>query len=201
MSFLIIDSSNDEEEVFADAQESGGSPASPIPTTRVEKVDDSPRYGDVPGTEAYDKRTQDAVPDEIAVVPESSKSRPSPISIHSPSAATPPQSPIPVTRVEKVDPSSPSHGEVPGTKAYALREADAVPDAIAKAPEPASPSFSPEPPKSPGHPDIPQTVITRVDSEPRHGEVPGTEAYNLRKKDAEPDILEKKGDVPRKHSP
>ena len=141
------------------------------------------------------------MPDVIAVVPESSKSRPSPITIHSPPGVSPPQSPIPVTRVEKVDPSSPSHGEVPGTPAYAKRKADAVPDLIVRAPQPGSPSLPVDRPKSPGYQEIPKTVITRVDSEPRHGEVPGTEAYNLRASDAEPDILEKKGDVPSKPSP
>ena len=199
MSFST-ESSNDEEEVFTDARESDASPSSPIPTTRVEKVDDAPSHGDLPGTEAYDKRTQDAIPDEIAVIPENKQNRPSPIAINSPSAVTPPQqSPIPMTRVEKVDPTSPSHGEVPGTPAYAKRVADAIPDAIVKAPEAESPPIGDEPTEQPVNHDIPKTVITRVDSEPRHGEVPGTEAYNLRTSDAEPDILEKKGDVPSKH--
>ena len=197
---FLIESSNDEEEVFTDARESEASPSSPIPTTRVEKVDDAPSHGDLPGTEAYDKRTQDAVPDEIAVIPENKSNRPSPISIHSPPALTPPQqSPIPMTRVEKVDPASPSHGEVPGTPAHAKRIADAIPDAIVKAPEVDSPSMGNEPTQQPMRYEIPKTVITRVDSEPRHGEVPGTEAYNLRTSDAEPDILEKKEDVPSKH--
>ena len=104
-----------------------------------------------------------------------------------------------MTRVEKVDPTSPSHGEVPGTPAHAKRKADAVPDSIVKAPEPGSPSFADQGSTEPVKQEIPKTVITRVDSEPRHGEVPGTEAYNLRTSDAEPDILEKKGDVPSKH--
>ncbi|TDZ17811.1 Uncharacterized protein Cob_v009342 [Colletotrichum orbiculare MAFF 240422] len=41
--------------------------ASPIPKTRVEKVDDEPSYGEVPGTEAYRMREGDAEPDEIAI--------------------------------------------------------------------------------------------------------------------------------------
>lgn len=196
---ISTESSNDEEDVYADAQEGDGSPASPIPVTRVEKVDDDPRHGDVPGTEAYNKRTQDARPDEIAVIPEGTKNRPPPIAIGSSPVASAQHSPIPMTRVEKVDPSSPSHGEIPGTPAHAKRRADAVPDVIVKAPEPGSPSFMEEVPKEPSHQEIPKTVITRVDSEPSHGEVPGTEAYNLRARDAEPDILEKKEDVPSKH--
>lgn len=42
---------------------------------------------------------------------------------------------------------------------------------------------------------IPKTVITKVDSEPTHGEVPGTDAFDMRKGDAKPDIIEKRGDV------
>lgn len=42
---------------------------------------------------------------------------------------------------------------------------------------------------------IPKTVITKVDSEPAHGEVPGTDAFDMRKGDAKPDIIEKRGDV------
>ena len=42
---------------------------------------------------------------------------------------------------------------------------------------------------------IPLTVITKVDSKPSHGEVPGTEAYDMRKGDAKPDIVRKTGDV------
>lgn len=41
--------------------------SSPVPKTRVEKVDDSPSHGEVPGTDAYAKRQADAEPDEIAV--------------------------------------------------------------------------------------------------------------------------------------
>ncbi|KAG6009499.1 hypothetical protein E4U21_002135 [Claviceps maximensis] len=40
--------------------------------------------------------------------------------------------PIPITRVEKID-SIPSYGEVPGTEAHNLRQADAQPDEIAVA--------------------------------------------------------------------
>ncbi|MCJ1296489.1 hypothetical protein MMC34_008055 [Xylographa carneopallida] len=105
--------------------------------------------------------------------------------------------PVPVTVVEKVDPLSPSHGDVPGTAAYALRLADAVPDAILQAPLPgqAKPTISPGA-STPTIVPIPRTVVTRVDSTPSHGEVPGTNAYNIRTEDAQPDSIEKKGDVP-----
>ena len=42
--------------------------------------------------------------------------------------------PIPKTMVEKVDPDIPSHGEVPGTHAYELRQADTAPDKVVDAP-------------------------------------------------------------------
>ena len=104
--------------------------------------------------------------------------------------------PIPKMVVEKVNPESPSHGDVPGTAAHAKRQADAVPDVILQAPESdqapvvedRGDSISPDIP-------IPTTVITKVDSKPSHGEIPGTDAFDKRKGDAKPDVVEKKGDV------
>lgn len=91
-----------------------------IPTTRIEKVDDKPSHGEVPGTAAFDIRTEDAEPDEVEILPE---------------AHAADQAPIPTTLVEKVDPSEKSHGEVEGTLAHELRKADAAPDVITTAPE------------------------------------------------------------------
>ncbi|KAG5926424.1 hypothetical protein E4U42_003341 [Claviceps africana] len=61
--------SSDSEDQFTDAQSNPMTPhvTSPIPITRVEKVDSVPSYGEVPGTEAHDLRKADAQPDEIAV--------------------------------------------------------------------------------------------------------------------------------------
>lgn len=42
---------------------------------------------------------------------------------------------IPRTVVEKVEPDSPSYGEVPGTLAHDMRRADAEPDEVVKAPD------------------------------------------------------------------
>lgn len=43
----------------------------PIPKTVVEKVEpDHPSHGEVPGTEAYEIRTQDATPDEVRTAPD-----------------------------------------------------------------------------------------------------------------------------------
>jgi hypothetical protein len=118
------------DEHFSDASEGQASrneATSPIPITRVERVDDEPAHGEVPGTDAYNKRTQDAVPDEVEIVPDGSRSR---------SASHVSNSDIPKTIVEKIDPDQPSYGDVPGTHAHQLRLADAEPDVIVKAPEP-----------------------------------------------------------------
>lgn len=189
---------SEESDVFSDAQE-GQQPSSgsnsPIPKTRVEKVDDHENHGEVPGTEAYNIRSQDAVPDEVEVVPEGQSSRRGSTAIETPRSGTPGSSPIPKTVVEKIDPKSPSHGDVPGTTAHALRKADAVPDQIKPASSPDPESGDDEPPSSIPDVPVPKTIITRVDSKPAHGEVPGTDAYDMRKGDAEPDILERKGAV------
>lgn len=117
------------------------------PITRVERVDDRPAHGEVPGTAAYALRTQDAVPDEIEVVPEGQRSRSatqsrnraaSQLSARSSDGPasrpqTPGGSPIPRTVVERVD-DRPAHGEVEGTAAYQMRLQDAEPDEVIRAP-------------------------------------------------------------------
>merc|ERR1712093_603445 len=184
--------SSDSEDHFSDAQ-SGLEPASTddttpvsavnVPHTRVEKVDDEASYGEEPGTEAYRLREQDAAPDEIAIVPD---------------RTTPPGGqPIPLMIVEKVDPSSPSHGEVPGTLAHDMRAADAVPNLVVRSGERSrSSSTRSRAGSTPGDLPIPITKVEKVDSSPRHGEVPGTKAYELRRGDAEPDIVEEVGEAP-----
>lgn len=128
---------------FSDASE--GTPSYPpaitgrnralsIPVTRVEKVDDEPRHGEVPGTEAYNIRSQDAVPDEIEIVPDGTRSRSTSHVSESDRPVTPGGTPVPHLVVEKVDPSAPSHGDVPGTDAYDMRSADAQPDEVKQAP-------------------------------------------------------------------
>ncbi|KAL9132236.1 MAG: hypothetical protein Q9217_000040 [Psora testacea] len=199
MTKSAAETSEAEEDVFSDAQEgrdSNSRTSSPIPTTRVEKIDDRESHGEVPGTAAYILRTQDAVPDEVEVIPEGSSS-----GSHTTSRAnrsdTPGGSPIPTTVVDKVDPLSPSHGDVPGTAAHLKRSADAVPDVIrplSSQNQSLTDADYKRGAKSPEVP-VPTTIITKVDSNPSHGEVPGTEAYNIRKGDAKPDIVEKAGDV------
>jgi len=200
--------SSDDNEYFSDASEGRqkvsrpATPASPIPRTRVERVDDSLSHGEVPGTPAYEQRVADAVPDEVEVLPEGRLSK------RSSQYLEPPRSPggttIPRTVVEKVDPASPSHGDVPGTEAYEQRKADATPDIILKAPEPGRRSPLEEDSggsqSSPSEVPVPKTIITRVDSNPAHGEVEGTPAFDMRKRDATPDKIERKDDAPGKHS-
>lgn len=111
-------------------------------------MDDEARHGEVPGTPAYRLRLQDAVPDEIEIVPEGRRSRASTTTSQSRGRAlsgagaggsqsrphTPGGTPIPKTVVEKVD-FTPSYGEVEGTPAKEMRMADAMPDEIRQAPE------------------------------------------------------------------
>jgi hypothetical protein len=203
-----IESSADED-YFSDASEGrrrnsrAGSPfrpPSPIPKTRVERVDDKPSYGEVPGSPAYETRLQDAVPDELEIVPEGKLSKRSSRQFLEPTASSGGVV-IPRTVVEKVDPSSPSHGDVPGTAAYQKRLADAAPDVVLKSPESGTharslSSFTDnegvEGMESTQAP-IPETIITRLDSRPAHGEVGGATAYEMWRQDAEPDDLEHDG--------
>jgi len=152
------------------------------------KVDDGDSYGDVPGTPAYKMRAQDAVPDELEVIPEGGNRRASTSSQDQ--AMTPGGNPIPKTVVEKVDPTTPGHGDVLGAAAHTKRKADAEPDQGSTSQSLSTGSSDQIP--------VPKTVVTKVDGEPSHGEVPGTEAHEIRKADAEPDAVEEKGDLPGK---
>ena len=102
--------------------------------------------------------------------------------------------------VEKVDPSSPSHGDIPGTLAYEKRLADAAPDVVIKAPDPSkkrpaifTDEVSGETP-NPMFP-IPETIVTRVDSQPKDIETDGTAAHEIPQTDAEPDGLKRHDDT------
>jgi len=80
-------------------------------------------------------RTQDAVPDELEVVPEGRRSRSaSQVLSEDGRPSTPGGSAVPKLVVEKVEPEKPSHGEVPGTEAYDMRRADAEPDEVITSP-------------------------------------------------------------------
>ncbi|KAL8903271.1 MAG: hypothetical protein Q9207_004040 [Kuettlingeria erythrocarpa] len=141
-------------------------------------------------------RRQDAVPDELEIVGDVRSPSSRRVSQSQPDrTSTPGGTPIPKTVVEKIDSASPSHGEVPRTAAHHMRQADAVPDVILQSPK-ANIAFGASSPVSAPSPEIsiPKTVVTKVDEQPSHGEVPGTEAYNMRTEDATPDAVETKGD-------
>ena len=205
MLFSSIASNSDDEDHFSDASE--GNPhlhsrttsghASPIPRTRVEKVDDNPSHGEVPGTTAYEKRGKDSVPDEVEVIPEGSRSR-SQSTAQSPANGA---SPVPRTVVERVDPERPSHGDVPGTDAYDKRRADAVPDLVTTAPESGgTPELNPEPEHDavPAIADVPETMVSQVETPTE--EKPGSRphAHRRRPSDALPDSVETVPDAPGK---
>ncbi|GIJ99227.1 hypothetical protein Aspvir_001357 [Aspergillus viridinutans] len=175
---------------------------SPIPLTRVERVDDRPAHGEIPGTTAYEKRDQDAVPDEIEIIPTGSRSRSSSTVGSQKRPLTPGGSPIPRTIVEKVDLNQPSHGDVPGTLAYEKRRADAVPDLVIKAPErksdidsPADGAESNEPESVTGT-QVPATVVSQVDSTAIEDTTFSLHAHQGRPSDATPDVTEKIPDAP-----
>ncbi|KAL1858670.1 hypothetical protein Plec18167_003454 [Paecilomyces lecythidis] len=202
--------SGSDEEHFSDASEGRRASISrppsrgesPIPITRVEKVDDEPSYGEVPGSTAYEKRQQDAVPDEVEVVPDGQHSRRgSRVELEDviPSGNT-----VPRTLVEKVDPEEPSYGEVPGTEAYERRKADAAPDLVFKAEESGSRSnsvdASSQEQKTPPSP-VPQTLLSRVDSIPADGTTSAPHAHRRRPSDALPDATETVEDTPEDEEP
>ncbi|KAK8114721.1 hypothetical protein PG999_006790 [Apiospora kogelbergensis] len=121
--------SSDSEDHFSDAHSApseSAEPHSPVPKLRVEKVDDEPSHGEVPGTEAYDKRTSDATPDEIAVIPDTEAAA----STKDVATPTPESQPVPKTVVDETP-------DAPGstTQHYHedLRQADATPDYVRKA--------------------------------------------------------------------
>ncbi|POS84969.1 hypothetical protein EPUL_002444 [Erysiphe pulchra] len=106
--------------------------------------------------------------------------------------------PIPITIVEKIDPSSLSHGEVPGTEAHEIRAADAAPDLVVKVTSGHTRPWSnrARAVSTPGDRPIPITRVERIDRRPSYGEIPGTLAYEARRKDAVPDIIEEVEDIP-----
>lgn len=201
--------SESEDEYFSDASEGNPEPqtlpqsgrTSPVPRTRVERVDSSAQHGEVPGTSAFQKREQDAVPDEIEVVPEGTHSQNNSPAGSEDRPLSPEGSPIPRTVVEKVDPDEPSHGEVPGTLANEKRLADAVPDVVTKASDsegsPTPPALYPT--STQGgilEQDIPETRLERVETIPADGEVPSHPvAHQSSPSDTLPDTVQTKPDV------
>lgn len=202
--YLASTVSNSDEDHFSDASEGHvqlqSSPqsgrTSPVPRTRVERVDNSAQHGELPGTSAYEKREQDAVPDEIEVVPEGEHSRVGSLAGSQDRPFTPGASPIPRTVVEKTDLDSPSHGEVPGTEAFEKRQADAVPDVVKKADDgdnaqPPSTLDHASPSTTPSDQSIPETKVSRVETMPTEEELPARpKTHQSSPSDATPDIVE-----------
>ncbi|EQL37068.1 hypothetical protein, variant [Blastomyces dermatitidis ATCC 26199] len=191
-----------EEEHFSDASE-GIAPSlrsrtpSPIPRTRVEKIDNSPSYGEVPGSPAYETRRLDAVPDEIEILGNGPPSRPG--SRASTRATLDPKM-VPRTIVEKIDPSSPSYGEEPGTRAYESHKADSAPDMIFKIQEQSSQPCitSPDQPQNSsteGSP-VPETMLCRVESPGEHDLRRSFTAHRRGPSDSLPDVIQTVPDVP-----
>ncbi len=180
----MIESEN-EDDHFSDASE-GHKPVSPIPMTRIEKVDDELSHGQVPGTAAYDMRSADAVPDEVEVVPEGEHSSSWYQQGPQDRSLSPGGAPLPKTVVEEVEPASTSFTSRRRVNTLEKHRADAEPDVVLHVSEESSPTAQP----------IPTTVVSKVDAEPSYGEVPGTDAYDMRKEDAEPDVIKEIGDIP-----
>merc|ERR1711974_26534 len=140
----LEESSDDHFSSASEGDENRPHSSSSNPIMRVGRVDDQPAHGEVPGTDAYNKRLLDAVPDEMEVVPEGQRSRSNTTRSRSNttrsraasnlSTGSGTNSPIPRTVVERVD-DRPAHGEVEGTAARELRLADAEPDEIKVVPQ------------------------------------------------------------------
>ncbi|KAG6245658.1 hypothetical protein E4U23_005193 [Claviceps purpurea] len=96
--------------------------STPIPKTRVEKVDSNPSYGEVPGTEAHKQREADAQPDEIAVLDDFTKEH-----LEEASLDTPRQD-VPITVLEPVQSD---HGE--SSASTKSSDVDAKPDIVLEA--------------------------------------------------------------------
>lgn len=133
----LVSDSNSDEDHFSDASE-GHTPrpqsraASPVPRTRVERVDSSAQHGDVPGTSAYTKREQDAVPDEMEVIPEGSESRNrsrAGLDLVAPESASANPT-VPETRLSQVDAGSDEEGTSQPRVHHRRSPSDALPDTV-----------------------------------------------------------------------
>lgn len=97
-----------------------------IPQTMVEKVDpDQPSYGDVPGTEAYEKRKADAVPDVVTKTSESTSTSGSPTDPDEVNTTT---TSVPGTLVSEVDTLQDDETLHSGPLAHRRRPSDTLPD-------------------------------------------------------------------------
>lgn len=139
-------------------------------------------------------RSQDAVPDELEIIPDGEKSRPYSRANDKDRHTARGGSPIPKTVVQKLDPTSPSHGEVPGTTAYSVRAADAAPDVITKIRDPEEEIAAQKNSLKPNEKPIPKIIQPRAESEWSHGEGLALEPYEPSKENPTANAV-KQGDV------
>lgn len=132
-------------------------------------------------------RSQDAVPDELEIIPDGEKSRPYSRGNDKDCDTAPGGISIPKTVVQKLDPTSPSHGEVPGTTAYSIRAADAAPDVITKISDPEQAATKENPLK------FNNTLLPEI-VQPNAGEVVGLKPYESRNDDTTSNAV-KQGDI------
>lgn len=91
----------------------------------MEKVDGEPSHGEVPGTDAYRQREEDAAPDEIAIIKEGEPAG------DNGAAASADEQPVPKTVVEESPGPVGAHSE----EFLEKRKADAEADEVVKADE------------------------------------------------------------------
>lgn len=139
-------------------------------------------------------RSQDAVPDELEIIPDGEKSRPHSRTNDKGLNTAREGSPIPKTVVQKLDPTSPSHGEVPGTTAYSIRAADAAPDVITKIRDPEEEIAEQKQFLKPNETPIPKIVQPKAESEWSQGEVLALKPYEVDKENTTTNAVEQ-GDM------
>lgn len=143
-------------------------------------------------------RIQDAVPDELEIIPDGEESKHAsglaPQDSHTAATIS-----IPKTVVQKVDPISPGHGKVPGTTAYFINKADAVPDVIVQVTDPQITS-SPEAQSKRTSSGVPvlETGTAKLDTASSEKEDVGEAGGNIRGGGGDLDSEEEMPEVPSK---
>ncbi|KAI9823363.1 MAG: hypothetical protein M1826_007774 [Phylliscum demangeonii] len=94
---------------------------------------------------------------------------------------------VPLTVVEKVDPFAASYGEVPGTLAYDMRQADAAPDVVVASEDPAVPEVPHE--SAARKLPVPITKLSQVEDLHDQHDAASHKAAGKHEQDAEPDIV------------
>lgn len=139
-------------------------------------------------------RSQDAVPDELEIIQDGEKSRPYSRTNDKGLNTARDGSPIPITVVQKLDPTSPSHGEVPGTTAYSVRAADAAPDVITKIRDPGEEIAEQKQFLTANETPIPKIVQPKAESEWSQIEVLALKPYEVDKENSTTNAV-KQGDM------